>query len=218
MSERLNEYFAAEAAEYLEELELLLALPGAPDADQFLRLATGVRGSAGMAGAETVALVAERLEDAARSIVSDHIAWSEEIRELSEQTVTDLKLLVRALHRWGPDEERRVREAIERWDEQTDDGASPDPAPAVPIEALFFDDAGPHILSPGAGEMVAGTAAPVDTLLLRGERALQEALALRPAFEAIARGDAVPQRPLADLVDELFDLLDLTLEADQPGA
>lgn len=232
MSDRLNDYFASEASEYLDQLERLLALPGAPDAEQLLRLATGVRGSAQMAGADTVASVAERLEDAARSILSNNVAWSREIRSLSSQTVADLKLLVRALNRWGPAEERRVREAIVRWSEveTVPEGAS---EAAVPVDRLFFDDEGPHVFEPGPDEVgevgakagsddtgrdVAAAAVPIDTLLLRGESALREAVALRPAFERIVRGDAMPERPLAELVEELFDLLDLSLEPDPPEA
>ncbi|MEX0911907.1 MAG: Hpt domain-containing protein [Gemmatimonadota bacterium] len=211
----MNEYFASEATEYLDQLDRLLALPGMPDPEAFLRLATGVRGSAQMAGAETVAGVAERLEDAARSIVSRNIAWSEEIRLLAHQTVEDLNLLVRALNRWGEEEERRVREAIVRWEELDDNGeggdADPEESQVVSIDELYFDDSGPHILGgDGAG---APATVPVDALLLRGEAALRAALALRPEFDrAASGGESAP--PLPSLVDELFDLLELGLTSE----
>jgi len=224
MSDRLNAYFASEAAEYLDQLERLLAAPGVPDPDQFLRLSTGVRGSAQMAGATTVASVAERLEDAVRSIISSNIAWSEEIRELSRQTVDDLKLLVRAFNRWGHSEEHRVREALQRWEE-----VEPDRAAAldevVPIQSLFHDDEGPHVLSAeeegsAAGRMEGGSAdAVVDigTLLFRGEAALREALSLRAELEEAIVGDAAEEtRPPLEIVAEVFDLIELGLSPERP--
>ena len=201
MPHRLDDHFAIEAREHLDQLESLLALPDAPDAEQLLRLSTGVRTSAQRAGAGTVASVAERLEDAARSIFTANVAWSEEIRRLARETVADLKLLMRALNRWGAEEEQRVRLAIERWDEH----ASP---AEVPIGSLFYDEESGIVEEPDLVED-ADEVVPIESLLLRGDAALREALALHPAFETIARGDAIPERPLIDLVDELFDLLDL---------
>jgi chemotaxis protein histidine kinase CheA len=231
MSHRLNEYFASEASEYLDQLEQLLTDPGVPDTDQFLRLSTGVRGSAQMAGASTVASVAERLEDAVRSIISSNIAWSEEIRELSRQTVGDLKLLVRALNRWGHDEERRVREALLRWDDLEVE-APDEPDEPVPVESLFYDGEGPHIVAvgtePARGSPVLsnveeaasdqGEEAPmlevvdIASLLFRGEAALREALTLRGELErAVGEGEGAGGRPIEEVIDEIFDLIKLGL-------
>lgn len=202
MSERLSEYLMHESGDYLAQLETLLAQPGVPDAGELLRLARGVRGSAQMAGAETIASVAERLEDAARSVVSRHVVWSEEVRQIAAQTVRDLQILGRALNRWGPSEEARVRTAIERWDDLENEGGA-----AVPIASLFHDDDGPHVLSASPPEE---GFVPVETLLLRGDAALREALALRAGVEgALHRPDEL--RPL---LQELFDLIRLGTEAD----
>lgn len=208
MTQPLNDYFVLEAGEYLEQLERLLASPTMPPAEQLLRLARGVRGSARMAGAETIAGVAERLEDAARSIASQNIAWSDEIRALTAQTVRDLQILLRALNRWGPAEEQRVREAIERWDEIESDGAAADGRPVVAIETLFHDDAGPHLLSGPEAPPADGPPLPIESLLFEPEAALREAIALRPEVERSLRGEA-GARPLDELVAELFDLLAL---------
>jgi chemotaxis protein histidine kinase CheA len=203
MSQRLNEYFASEAAEYLDQLDRLLALTGPPDQQQVLRLATGVRGSAQMAQAETIAGVAQRLEDAARAIVSRNVSWSEEIRHLARQTVADLQLLLRAVNRWGREEERRVREAIERWDEL--EGVTQPEAGVVPIEMLFYDDEGPHVLSRGGDD----GAVPIQELLLRGDRALRRALELRPEVERLVAGEPPSSAAAAEIVAELFDLIQL---------
>lgn len=204
----MDHHFAEEAREQLDQLDGLLALPEAPDPERFLKLASAVRSSAQRAGTETVASVAERLEDAARSILTANIAWSEEIRSLATQTVADLKLLLRALSRWGTEEERRVRAAIERWDEH-DANADSEP---VPIESLYFDDQGPHVIEePDAAPET--EVVPIEDLVLRGNAALDAAAELRPEFDSIAKGDAMPERPLAELVEELFTLIEQAREA-----
>jgi len=203
VSERLSDYLTRETTDYLEQLDRLLMAPGSPDPETLLRLARGVRGSAQMAGVETIAAVAERLEDAGRSVLSNTIIWTEETRQLAIHTVRDLKVLVRALNRWGPAEEERVRAAILRWDEKETPGLE-----EVPIASLFYDDAGPHIVG-GAGDAESADAVPVEMLLLRGESALREALRLRAELEQL-----VPAGVPLDLhlkLDELFDLIELGL-------
>ena len=202
MSQRLSEYLTQETTDYLEQLDRLLMAPGAPDPEILLRLARGVRGSAEMAGVETIAAVAERLEDAGRSVLSNTIIWSEEIRQLAIHTVRDLKMLVRALNRWGPAEEARVRAAILRWDEKD----APEEQEVVPISTLFYDDAGPHVLS-GASDPESSEAVPVDMLLLRGESALREAMRLQPEIERLLPA-GVPLELHLKLA-ELFDLIEL---------
>ena len=75
MSQRLSDYLARETTDYLDQLDALLAAPAAPEPEGLLRLAQGVSGSARMAGFDTIAGVAERLEDAARSLLSRHVSW-----------------------------------------------------------------------------------------------------------------------------------------------
>ncbi len=201
MSQRLSDYLTQETTDYLEQLDRLLMAPGAPDPESLLRLARGVRGSAQMAGVETIAAVAERLEDAGRSVLSNTIIWSEDTRQLAIHTVRDLKVLVRALNRWGPEEEARVRAAIMRWDEMEGDAGE-----VVPVASLFYDDAGPHVVAtPGAPEST--EVVPMDMLLLRGENALREALRLRPEIEALIPA-GVPLELHLKLA-ELFDLVEL---------
>jgi chemotaxis protein histidine kinase CheA len=239
VSERLDRYFALEAAEYLDQLDELLARPGPPDLDQLLRFCRGVRGSAGMAGAESVAAVAERLEEGLRSVQGNHVAWSDAIQRLSQQTVSDLKLLVRASGRWGQMDEARVHAAIRRWEEVESapqdeapremhftwqdalgEPASPrrgrSQAPEVPIESLFYDDAGPHVLATDSeGEMDQQTAAtaahtvPIEALLLDRDGALHEALAMRDTLERMMRQVPGAEVELAGVVRELFELLEI---------
>jgi len=201
MTERLSEYFTHESGEYLNRLEQLLAEPGETDPQEMLRLARGVRGSAQMAGVSTIAGVAERIEEALSAVVSNGVRWTDEVRDLAAETVRDIKVLMRALNRWGPAEEARVRTAIERWDD-----LDPEAASAVPsIARFFYDDEGPHVVSePPLPDGVVR----IESLELRGDGALREALALRPAVESAARGSA-GAGDLNALLDELFDLIRL---------
>lgn len=204
MTERLSEYFSDESNDYLDRLERLLAAPGTPDPEEMLRLARGLRGSARMGGVDTVAGVAERIEDALHSVITNGVSWSDEVRQLAMQTVQDIRVLMRALNRWGPAEEARVRNAIERWD----DLASERRGPVVPISTLFYDGDGPHLVEEPPlekGEVR------IESLLLRGEAARRAALALRPEVERAMSGQP-GARGLDDLVDELFDLIDLAVD------
>ncbi|HEU4560095.1 MAG TPA: Hpt domain-containing protein [Longimicrobium sp.] len=116
MSQPLNEYFVQEAGEYLDELDALLARSGTPDAVEFFRLARGVRGSAQIAGVQPVAQVAEGLEDAARALRDGALPWSDDVRTRAHETAADLRSLVAASGRWGPDDDRRAQAAAARWE------------------------------------------------------------------------------------------------------
>jgi chemotaxis protein histidine kinase CheA len=210
MTERLSEYFAREAGDYLDRLEELLADPAGADPREMLRLARGVRGSAQMAEVETIAGVAGRVEEALQAVTTHGVRWTEEVRQLAAETVRDIQVLMRALNRWGPAEEARVRTAIERWDD-----LDPDAAAEVPsIARFFYDDAGPHVVSepPLPADVVR-----VESLLLRGDDALRAALALRPAVESAARGSA-GAGDLNALLAELFDLVRLGTDAGEDRA
>lgn len=112
---------------------------------------------------------------------------------------------------------------------------TPTPAPIVPIESLFYADAGPHIVSGGLSKdatsrsdllgrgiealdnLVARPIAPrvsfgamevvpVETLLYRGRAALERAAAIREQIKA-AGGVASPAA-----LDEMYDLIGLALK------
>jgi hypothetical protein len=208
MSETTSAGSLREAADHLARLEALLSRPEVPDGEELLRLSRGVRDAASQAGAQTIERVAQRLEDAAGSFATRGIVWSEELRSLARQTASDLVILIRALNRWGPEEEDRVRTAIERWDEMADASGEG----VMHISALFHDDAGPHLVSAPSQEEWADVV-PVESLLLQGDAALREALALRPRVDALAeRGGADAE--LRALLDELWDLLRLAAPSD----
>lgn len=190
MSQRLNEFLAREAGDYLERVSRLLTGSGMPDAGELLRLARGVRGSAQMAGAGDVAGLAERLEREARTLADGDAAWSEEARERCLRLAAELEGL---LH-----------------------GADDD---VIPISDLFYDDDLPLLGSTPAAAPRKGAAAdgegdtivPIDELLYSGGSALGAAAALQPSLEAaVTGGDR--ERSTA-LLEELFDLIDLARPA-----
>ena len=206
MPQRLSDYLAAEASEYLDQLDGLLSAPEPPDLEEVARLARGILGSAQLAGAAPLVRVAEPLEAAALAALAGSPPWSEALRQRAAQAVADLRQLIGALHQWGPREEARVRESVARWGQAVAAPAAPSAAPAappaddaVPIDALFFDDAGPHVLS-------GPEAVPVESLLVRGEEALRRALELRAELERQVEGGAA-----RELLDEVFDLVALGL-------
>jgi chemotaxis protein histidine kinase CheA len=229
MSQRLSDYFAVEAAEYLVRLARLLAQPDGTDLPELVRLARAIRGGAQLAELEPIARVAERLETAGRRTVSGDLAWTEAMRALSLLTVADLQQLVDTLGRWGPEEEDRATRAVRRWDEPLSAAAVPVPGGAdepIPISALFHDDDGPHLLfaparpalaaRPG-GERPAEPASdvvPIERLLLRGAAALEEALALRPRLEEALGAAGTADPAVAALLEEVFDLVRLGLEGE----
>ena len=210
-SDRLKAYFVGEARDYLDQIDQLLAGEEIPDSEQLLRLATAVRGSMDMAGADRVSQLAGCLEDAARSLTAAELSWSGELREVARQTALDLRRLAAVVDNWGREHEEHVKMSISRWTGvKLDAEGSPQ---VLPIETLYYDDAGPHVVFDGASASAAREVVSIEHLLLRGEAALRGALELRPAFEALARGERGP-RSAPELVDELFDLLDLSLTAE----
>jgi len=115
MAQRLSEYFALEASEFLDQLDRLLAASELPDAERFFRLARGIRGSAQIAEARRIAEVAQQLESAARGLAEGRLEWNRELHASAVRTVDDLRVLVRGLAAWGSAEETRASAAIERW-------------------------------------------------------------------------------------------------------
>lgn len=144
MSQRVNDFLAREAGEYLSQMQALLDGSAPVDPQELLRLARGVRGSAQLAGSEPLAAVAQRLEQGALAVAEGRLRWRDELRSLSLQTVLDLQDLLGTQGAWGAEEEARLRAALERWDpvrggEPDAAGEEADPR-VVPITELLYAD------------------------------------------------------------------------------
>jgi len=111
----LREYFLTESQEYLDRLDTLGG-SGQPDADELLRTARALRGSAQMARADRVRRVAATLEAAAREVQSGQRGWDEDVQRRLRETVADLRTLAAAGDD-APESGSRMQTALDRWQE-----------------------------------------------------------------------------------------------------
>jgi hypothetical protein len=108
------DFFALEAGECLDQLETLVAQPEPPPADEFLRAARVLRGSALMAAQTQIARAAAGLEALARAHREHKRSWDAATREQVAQAVEEFRLLVRQVREWSEaDTARAVRLARE---------------------------------------------------------------------------------------------------------
>src|SRR6266516_4306350 len=98
----MTDFFALEAGEYLERLDTVLqpAEGAAPLADEFVRLARALRGSALMASQQPVARAAAGLEALAREIREGRRPWDAAVKQVAVRAVDDLKIFVRRVSAW----------------------------------------------------------------------------------------------------------------------
>jgi len=97
----MSDFFALEAGEYLERLDTLLAAADSPNADELVRLARALRGSALMANQPAIARTAAALEAVARAVREGRRAWDPQTKQLAVRGVDDLKIFVRRAPTWS---------------------------------------------------------------------------------------------------------------------
>jgi chemotaxis protein histidine kinase CheA len=145
---RLLDFFTLEAGEYLTRLESLATQGGMEKADatRFTAAARGLRGSATMAKASEFARLANSVERIGVGVVQGAVSWEPELQRSLVSAIEDLKLLVRSVRQWGPEQDARVEQGLGRLaryaparEERRDDVI-------LPISHLFHDDDGPHIV------------------------------------------------------------------------
>src|SRR5438093_12294423 len=88
----MSDFFALEAGEYLERLDGMLAKGDSPSADEIVRLARALRGSALMANQPAIARAAAGLEVLARAVREGRRAWDPQTQQLALRAVDDLKI------------------------------------------------------------------------------------------------------------------------------
>src|SRR6266571_5641111 len=96
----MSDFFALEAGEYLERLDGALAQTDVASADELVRLARALRGSALMANQAAIARAAAGLEALARAVREGRRAWDAATKQLAVRAVDDLKVLVRRAAPW----------------------------------------------------------------------------------------------------------------------
>jgi hypothetical protein len=102
------DFFALEAGECLDRLESQVSREQAPAADEFLRNARVLRGSALMAGQHSIARAAAGLEAVARGHRDQPRDWDPATREHLVQAVEEFRLLIRRVRDWSEADSARA--------------------------------------------------------------------------------------------------------------
>jgi chemotaxis protein histidine kinase CheA len=157
----MSDFFALEAGEYLERLDTLLATGESTSADELVRLARALRGSALMANQHAIARTAAALEALARAVREGRRAWDPQTKQLAVRGVDDLKIFVRRAPAWS-DADTAKAEALSQELEQL---AGRPSAQVRAAEALGLDA--------GARAFVAREGAAIASALDRAAQALR---------------------------------------------
>ncbi len=193
----MSDFFALEAGEYLERLDTLLAKGDNPSADEIVRLARALRGSALMANQHAIARTAAGLEALARAVREGRRAWDPQTQQLALRGVDDLKIFVRRAGTWTEADTAKA-EALAQQLEQL---AGRPSAQIRAVEALGLDA--------GARAFVAREGAAIAGALERAAQALRANPLAHDPLQHVVRA-LQPLRGLAALNDlpPLPDLLE----------
>src|SRR5213595_3505372 len=191
----MSDFFALEAGEYLERLDGLLAAGDSPNADELVRLARALRGSALMANQHAIARTAAALEALARAVREGRRAWDPQTKQLAVRGVDDLKIFVRRAPAWS-DADTAKAEALSHELEQL---AGRPSAQVRAAEALGLDA--------GARAFVAREGAAIASTLDRAAQALRANPVAHDPLQHVLRA-LQPLRGLA-AVNDLPPLPDL---------
>src|SRR2546423_14271819 len=96
----MSDFFALEAGEYLDRLDALIQGAGTPAADELVRLARALRGSALMASQQAIARAAMGLEAFGRGLREGRRQWDAATKQIAGRTVDGLKGFVRKAGSW----------------------------------------------------------------------------------------------------------------------
>src|SRR5881296_2780262 len=193
----MSDFFALEAGEYLERLDGLLAQSEHPSADELVRLARALRGSALMANQQAIARAAAGLESLARAVLDGRRAWDAHTKQLAVRAVDDLKIFVRRAGAWTEADTAKA----EALGQELDQVAGRPSAQIRAAEALGLDA--------GARAFIAREGAAIASALDRAAQALRANPAAHDPLQHVMRS-LQPLRGLAALADlpPLPDLLE----------
>src|SRR5881394_260938 len=205
----MSDFFALEAGEYLDRLDALLQAPTPPPAEELVRLARALRGSALMASQHGIARAAMGFEALARGIREGRRLWDPATKQLATRAIDDLKIFVRKAAGWSAADTARA-EALASQLEQL--GGRPS-GQVRAAEALGLDA--------GARAFVAREGAAIASALDRAGRAirtnpmahdpLQQVLkALQPLRGLAALNDLPPLPDLLEGIEQAIGELNRT--------
>src|SRR6266540_3273682 len=212
----MGDFFALEAGEYLDRLDALLQPAAPPAADELVRLARALRGSALMASQQGIARAAMGLEALARGVREGRRPWDAATKQITTRAIDDLKIFVRKAASWTDADTARA-EALAGQLEQL--GGRPS-AQVRAAEAMGLDA--------GARAFVAREGAAIASALDRAGRALrtnplahdplQHVLkALQPLRGLAALNDLPPLPDLLEGIERAIGEIDRTGAAPPPG-
>ncbi|MGE5926488.1 MAG: hypothetical protein ACM357_03975 [Gemmatimonadota bacterium] len=201
------DFFALEAGDCLDRLEQAITHPEGPRADDMLRAARALRGSALMASQAGVARAAAGFEGLARAVRDRGLAWDASVRERSAQGVDELRHLVRRAREWTDADTTRAGRLAAGLDalagSSSGDVLRPGGAPA------------PGTANTGVRAFVAREGALIASALDRAARALEAAPESRePLYAVLRRMQSL--RGLAEIADlpplpEILDGIELAV-------
>ncbi len=193
----MTDFFALEAGEYLDRLDGLLQATATPPADELVRLARALRGSALMASQQPIARAAMGFEALARALREGRRQWDAATKQIATRAVDDIKIFVRNAGKWS-DADTAKAEALASQLEQL--GGRPS-AQVRAAEAMGLDA--------GARAFVAREGAAIASALDRAGRALRTNPLAHDPLQQVLKA-IQPLRGLAALNDlpPLPDLLE----------
>jgi len=199
----MSDFFALEAGEYLDRLDALCQTP-TPDAEEMVRLARALRGSALMASQQAIARAAMGLEALARGLREGRRQWDVAVKQLATRAVDDLKKFVRKASSWTS-QDTALAEALATQLEQLG-GTSSAPGGRASGQARAAEVTG---LDAGARAFVAREGAAIASALDRAGRVLRANPLAHDPLQAVLKA-IQPLRGLAALNDlpPLPDLLE----------
>src|SRR2546423_12577970 len=212
----MTDFFALEAGEYLDRLDGLLQAPATPPADELVRLARALRGSALMASQQPIARAAMGFEALARGLREGRRQWDAATKQLATRALDDIKIFVRNAGKWS-DADTAKAEALASQLEQL--GGRPS-AQVRAAEAMGLDA--------GARAFVAREGAAIASALDRAGRALranplahdplQQVLkAIQPLRGLAALNDLPPLPDLLEGIERAIGELNRTTGNAPPG-
>ncbi len=175
------DFFALEAGECLDRLEVLITQGDAPAPAELLRAARALRGSALMANHSAIARAAAGFEGLARALRDRGRPWDASTRERAGQAVDELRHLVRRVREWSEGDAQRASRIAADLDALagSSSGDSLRPPAAAPGE--------PGGVNTGVRAFVAREGALIASALDRAARALETSPEAREPLYAVLR-------------------------------
>jgi len=212
----MSDFFALEAGEYLDRLDALLQAPTPPPAEELVRLARALRGSALMASQHGIARAAMGFEALARGIREGRRVWDIATKQLATRAVDDLKIFVRKAAGWTDADTTRAEQLASQLEQL---GGRPS-GQVRAAEALGLDA--------GARAFVAREGAAIASALDRAGRALrtnplahephQQVLkSLQPLRGLAALNDLPPLPDLLEGIEQAIGEITRTASTAPPG-